>query len=96
MIGYLIEQELGNLVPKEVPFATILTMIEVDREDPEFANPTKFVGPVYDYDAAAALAAEKGWIFKREVASSALSSVTGAKAHIEIWPIRCCLTTAPS
>ena len=45
MIGYLIEQELGNLLPAEVPFATILTMIEVDADDPAFADPTKFVGP---------------------------------------------------
>ena len=46
MIGYLIEQELGNLLPAEVPFATILTMIEVDANDPAFADPTKFVGPI--------------------------------------------------
>ena len=44
MIGYMIEQELGNLLPFEVPFATILTMVEVDPEDPGFQNPTKFVG----------------------------------------------------
>jgi hypothetical protein len=48
MIGYMIEQELGNLLPFEVPFATLLTMIEVDPDDPGFDNPTKFVGPVYD------------------------------------------------
>src|SRR5499433_2570985 len=42
MIGYMIEQELGNLLPFEVPFATILTMVEVDRDDPGFKNPTKF------------------------------------------------------
>ena len=66
MIGYLIEQELGNLVPAEVPLATVLTMIEVDRDDPAFADPTKFVGPVYDDEAAAALADEKGWVFKRD------------------------------
>jgi len=47
MIGYMIEQELGNLLPFEVPFATVLTMVEVDREDPGFKNPTKFIGPVY-------------------------------------------------
>jgi carbamate kinase len=29
MIGYLIEQELGNLLPFERPFATLLTMVEV-------------------------------------------------------------------
>ena len=34
MIGYMIEQELGNLLPFEVPFATILTMVEVDPQRP--------------------------------------------------------------
>ena len=48
MIGYLIEQELGNALPAEVPLATLLTMIEVDADDPAFADPTKFVGPIYD------------------------------------------------
>ena len=66
MIGYLIEQELGNLLPADVPFATILTMVEVDADDPAFADPTKFVGPVYDDAKAEALAAEKGWVFKRD------------------------------
>ena len=36
MIGYMIEQELGNLLPFEVPFATLLTMVEVDPDDPAF------------------------------------------------------------
>ena len=31
MIGYMIEQELGNLLPFEVPFCTMLTMVEVER-----------------------------------------------------------------
>jgi carbamate kinase len=66
MIGYLIEQELGNLLPPEVPLATILTMIEVDAADPAFADPTKFVGPIYEDADAEALAAEKGWTFKRD------------------------------
>jgi len=64
MIGYMIEQELGNLLPFERPFATLLTMIEVDPADPAFANPTKFVGPVYTTAQAETLAAEKGWVFK--------------------------------
>src|SRR6188474_3351083 len=66
MIGYMIEQELGNLLPIEVPFATLLTMIEVDADDPAFQNPTKFVGPIYDRPAADRLAAEKGWVFKED------------------------------
>ena len=32
MIGYMIEQELGNLLPVDVPFASILTMIHLDAE----------------------------------------------------------------
>jgi carbamate kinase len=66
MIGYMIEQELGNLLPFEVPFATILTMVEVDPKDPAFQNPTKFVGPVYEKAEADRLAGEKGWVFKQD------------------------------
>jgi len=66
MIGYMIEQELGNLLPFERPFATLLTMIEVDPADPAFQNPTKFIGPVYDRADADRLAAEKGWTFKQD------------------------------
>jgi carbamate kinase len=64
MIGYMIEQELGNLLPFDRPFATLLTMVEVDPADPAFANPTKFIGPVYGKDEADRLAAEKGWVVK--------------------------------
>jgi carbamate kinase len=64
MIGYLIEQELGNLLPFEVPFATILTMVEVDPDDPAFRNPTKFIGPVCDEPEARRLESEHGWTFK--------------------------------
>ncbi|MCA3554479.1 carbamate kinase [Aestuariivirga sp.] len=65
-IGYMIEQELGNLLPSEVPFATLLTMIEVSSDDPAFGDPTKFIGPVYDKAAADGLAGEKGWAFKQD------------------------------
>ncbi len=61
MIGYFIEQELGNLLPFETPIATILTMIEVDPDDPAMKNPTKFVGPVYSEAEAHRIASERGW-----------------------------------
>jgi carbamate kinase len=66
MIGYLIEQELGNLLPFEKPLATVLTMTEVDPDDPAFATPTKFVGPVYSEAEAQRLAAERGWTVRRD------------------------------
>ena len=65
-IGYMIEQEMGNLLPFEVPFATILTMVEVDPADPAFQNPTKFIGPVYSLDVADRLRDDKGWVFKAD------------------------------
>jgi carbamate kinase len=64
MIGYLIQQELGNVLPFQKRLATLLTQIEVDPADPAFANPTKPIGPMYTADQANALAQEKGWAFK--------------------------------
>jgi carbamate kinase len=66
MIGYMIEQELGNLLPFEVPFATLLTMVEVDPHDPAFENPTKPIGPVYTEEEARRLARERGWSIAKE------------------------------
>ncbi|MET7990874.1 carbamate kinase [Amycolatopsis sp. NPDC005232] len=66
MIGYLIQQELRNVLPADRPVVTVLTMITVDEDDPAFAGPTKFVGPVYSKDAVGELAAEKGWTFRQD------------------------------
>ncbi|CUH87171.1 Carbamate kinase 2 [Phaeobacter sp. CECT 5382] len=64
MIGYMIEQEMGNLLPVEKPLSTILTMVEVDPKDPAFADPTKFIGPVYSESEARENAQQKGWAIK--------------------------------
>ncbi len=61
MIGYVVEQELGNRLPEEQSLATVLTMVEVDPEDVAFSHPTKPIGPVYDEATAKRLAAESGW-----------------------------------
>lgn len=61
MIGYLIQQEMGNHLPFETPMATILTQVEVAADDPAFQNPTKPIGPVYSKEEAEKLAAEKNW-----------------------------------
>ena len=44
-IGYMIEQELGNLLPFERPFATLLTMIEVDTARPGLRQPQQVHRP---------------------------------------------------
>jgi len=64
MIGYLIQQELGNELPFEKHLASLLTLIEVDQADPAFDDPTKPIGPVYPEAESVRLASEKGWVFK--------------------------------
>jgi carbamate kinase len=64
MIGYLLQQELGNELPFDVRLATLLTLVEVDATDPAFGNPTKPIGPIYTKEEADQLGAEKGWTFK--------------------------------
>lgn len=61
MIGYMIQQELVNYVPKTATLATILTQTQVDPNDPAFEHPTKPVGPVYEKEEAEQLAKQHGW-----------------------------------
>ena len=65
-IGYMIEQEMGNILPADQRFATLLTQIEVDPNDPAFANPTKFIGPVYTKTQAEQLAEQRQWSIKAD------------------------------
>jgi carbamate kinase len=66
MIGYMLEQELRNVLPPDATLATLLTMIEVDGDDPAFANPTKFVGPVCSREEADRRTAELHWEFRQD------------------------------
>jgi len=66
MIGYIIQQELGNELPQDRRFASLLTLVEVDGDDPAFQNPTKPIGPMYTKEEGDKLAAEKGWVFKAD------------------------------
>lgn len=63
MIGYWLLQALGNALPGG-RVAALVNRTLVDSADPAFADPTKFVGEVYDQDTARRLAAERGWTVK--------------------------------
>ena len=62
-IGYVIELELDNAIDHQDTVA-LITRVLVDADDPAFADPTKFIGPVYEEDRARELAAERGWTVK--------------------------------
>jgi len=63
MIGYWLLQALQNALPgREI--AALITQTLVSVEDPAFAEPTKFVGPVYEEAEAKRLAAGAAWTVK--------------------------------
>lgn len=63
MIGYMLMQELKNILPK-TDVTCMLTQMTVDPEDPAFANPTKPIGPIYKEDEARSLAEKHHWTIK--------------------------------
>jgi len=65
LIGYILEQELINALGGR-RVATLLTQVEVDRTDPAFLKPTKFIGPVYDGEEAQRLATTHNWIVAKD------------------------------
>jgi carbamate kinase len=67
MIGYWLAQELGN-AGVAAPAVAIVTQTVVDREDPAFDAPTKFVGAGYPEQEARRLATEHGWTVARDTA----------------------------
>lgn len=64
-IGYMIQQALHNVLAREgrgdIPVATVVTQVLVDKDDPAFKNPTKPVGPFYGKDEALRMRDERGW-----------------------------------
>ena len=67
-IGYMLQQTLINYLREEklnIPVATIITQVLVDKDDPDFNNPTKPVGPFYTRKEAEKLIEEKGYIIKK-------------------------------
>ena len=65
MIGYWLLQAMQNALPGR-HVAAMVNQTLVLAGDPAFANPTKFVGEVYDEQTAQALAAERGWSVKAD------------------------------
>ena len=69
-IGYMIERMMVNLLNKynyKKDVVTLVTQVEVDKDDPAFQDPQKRVGKIYGKEEADKFAKEKGWVFKEEV-----------------------------
>ncbi|MGN6474394.1 MAG: carbamate kinase [Mycobacteriales bacterium] len=68
MVGYWLQRELTNELPGR-DIVTVLTQTVVDPHDAAFADPTKFIGQVYDEETARRTAAELGWTLKPDGAN---------------------------
>jgi carbamate kinase len=84
MIGYLLEQELGNALPGR-PVATLLTQVVVDPDDRAFARPTKPIGPVYAELEARRLAREREWTIARDGEAGAASCPRRSRSESWSW-----------
>ncbi len=65
MIGYWLLQAMQNALPGR-QVAAIINQTLVEAADPAFANPTKFVGEVYDEEQARLLAKTRGWEVRQD------------------------------
>ncbi|MCG6190153.1 carbamate kinase [Maribellus maritimus] len=66
-IGYMLERMMRNVLNQhgiQKNVITMVTLVEVDRNDPAFSNPSKRIGKLYTQKEADRLAKEKNWIFK--------------------------------
>ena len=70
LIGYMMQQTLHNLLVDKgkgnIPIATVVTQVVVDKDDQAFQNPSKPVGPFYSEEEAKKLQQEKGYHIKED------------------------------
>lgn len=86
-IGYMIEQQLRNVLYKadmERDIITIITQVLVDKEDPAFKNPTKPIGPYYSTEEADKLIEEKGDIFAEDPRGRGFRKVVASPRPVRI------------
>lgn len=68
-MGYMIEMQMMNALNSvgiKKPVVTLLTQVEVDKNDPAFSNPTKPIGKFYSYEEAQQFQKEQGWVMKED------------------------------
>jgi carbamate kinase len=69
-MGYMIAQSLYNrllLEKLDREVVTIITQVIVDEDDPELADPKKYIGQFYSEEQAVSFQKEHGWVMKQDV-----------------------------
>lgn len=86
-IGYIIEQQLRNVLEErkmERDIITLVTQVLVDKDDPAFSNPTKPIGPYYTKEEADKITAETGAVFKEDPKGNGWRKVVASPKPVRI------------
>jgi len=66
-MGYLIINALTNeFLRRGIRRSPVIVISRsiVNKNDPAFQNPTKYIGPIYDKETADKISRERGWVFR--------------------------------
>ena len=91
-IGYMIEQQMRNVLHENglhKNIVTLITQVIVDKNDPAFSNPTKPVGPYYTAAEAKEMEEERGWKFQKDPRDRGFRRVVASPKPVEVnnWQI---------
>ncbi len=87
-IGYVLEQQLMNVMMKEGKHRDILTLVTqvlVDKNDPAFSNPTKPVGPYYTKEEAMEFMKKSKSVYKEDARGRGWRKVVASPIPLEIF-----------
>lgn len=86
-IGYMIEQQMRNVLYKEDlerDIITIITQVLVDKDDEAFSKPTKPIGPYYTLEEANSIAAKSGAKFQEDARGRGWRKVVASPRPVRI------------
>jgi carbamate kinase len=72
VLGSMTQGQIGHVLGNAVAEAsgtevvTVVTHVEVDRDDPAFTDPTKPIGPFFSEEQAHRLAEKRGWAVRQD------------------------------
>lgn len=87
-IGYMLEQQLRNVLLKEDKdrdIISIITQVLVDKNDPAFEKPTKPVGPYYSKEEAAEFMKNTKAVFKEDAKRGGWRKVVASPEPLVIF-----------
>lgn len=87
MLGYLIQQEMGNCLPRDRACVTLITQVEVAADDPAFLQPSKPIGMIYAEGVAQKIASQHGWKLLRDGAGWRRAVASPQPCHIVELPV---------